>query len=103
MIARVWHGWTRTADAEHYDAHYRNDVLPELRRIAGFRGARLLRRAVADETEFVSLTFFDDIEAVRAFAGTGYESAVVAETARRVLVRFDERVVHYDVSVDGVT
>jgi heme-degrading monooxygenase HmoA len=101
MIARVWHGWTRTADAEHYDQHYRNDVLPELRRIAGFRGARLLRRVEAGDTEFVSMTFFDDIAAVRAFAGTEYETAVVADAARRVLVRFDERVVHYEVSVDG--
>lgn len=98
VIARVWRGWTRTADGHHYDEHYRNEVLPGLRQIAGFRDARLLRRTVSGETEFVSLTFFDDIDAIRAFAGADYEAAVVADEARRVLVRFDERVAHYEVS-----
>jgi heme-degrading monooxygenase HmoA len=76
------------------------EVLAALRQIAGFRGAHLLRRGAADETEFVSLTFFEDIEAIRAFAGTDYEAAVVADEARRVLVRFDDRVVHYEVSAE---
>ena len=101
VIARVWRGWTRTADAHHYDEHYRDGVLPGLERIPGFRGARLLRRGVADETEFVSVTFFDDVDAIRAFAGPEFEVAVVAEEARRVLVRFDDRVVHYDVSAEA--
>jgi heme-degrading monooxygenase HmoA len=100
VIARVWRGWTRAEDGHHYDEHYHNEVLPALRQIGGFRGAHLLRRAAADETEFVSLTFFEDIEAIRAFAGTDYEAAVVADEARRVLVRFDDRVVHYDVTAE---
>ena len=39
--------------------------------VAGFRGARLLRRTIGAETEFVSLTFFEDLDAVRSFAGSG--------------------------------
>lgn len=62
--------------------------------VPGFRGARLLRRTVGDETEFVSLTFFDDLEAVRSFAGSDYETAVVADQADDVLIRFDSRVCH---------
>ena len=98
VIARVWRGWTRAADAHQYDAHYHGEVLPGLGQIPGFRGARLLRRTVAGETEFVSVTFFDDVDAIRAFAGPEFEKAVVAEDARRVLVRFDDRVIHYEVS-----
>jgi heme-degrading monooxygenase HmoA len=101
VIARVWRGWTRTADGHHYVEHYRTEVLPGLRQIDGFRDARLLRRTVSDETEFVSLTFFEDIEAIKAFAGVDYEAAVVADEARRVLIRFDERVVHYDVNAQA--
>lgn len=101
MIARVWRGWTRSVDADRYDRHYRDEVLPTLRRLPGFRGARLLRRTVGDETEFVSLTFFDDLEAIRRFAGDDHETAVVAAEAREVLVRFDDRVRHYDTAVDA--
>jgi heme-degrading monooxygenase HmoA len=57
-----------------------------LGQVAGFRGARLLRRTIGAETEFVSLTFFEDLDAVRSFAGSDYETAVVAEEARKVLI-----------------
>ncbi len=67
-----------------------------LRGVAGFGGAQLLRRTTGDETEFVSLTIFDDLNAVRAFAGSDYETAVVADEARKVLVRFDDHVGHYE-------
>ena len=101
MIARMWRGWTRAEDADRYDRHYRDEVLPTLRRLRGFRGARLLRRTIGTETEFVSLTFFDDLDAIRRFAGDDHETAVVAAEAREVLVRFDDRVAHYDTAVDA--
>jgi hypothetical protein len=49
----------------------------------------------------VSLTFFDDLEAVRGFAGVDYETAVVAEDAPKVLIRFDERVGHYETAFEA--
>jgi hypothetical protein len=110
MIARMWRGWARSAaDADAYESHYRSEVLDSLQGVDGFVGARLLRRAVGDggapdaagaagEVELTSVTFFDDLDAVRRFAGPGYEIAVVAEGARRVLSRFDEHVTHHDVA-----
>ena len=44
------------------------------------------RRTIGEETEFVSLTFFEDLDAVRSFAGSDYETAIVAEEARKVLI-----------------
>ncbi len=99
MITRMWRGWATAGQADGYDRHYPTEVLDHLRGVPGFRGARLLRRSVGDEVEFVSLTFFDDLAAVRAFAGDDYETAVVAEAARRVLVRFDTTVAHFDTAV----
>ena len=100
MITRVWRGWAPAGRAEEYVGHYRCEVLPVLRGVAGFAGARLLRRTRGDETEFVSLTFFDDLDAVRAFTGPDYETAVVADGARGILVRFDERVGHYETAFE---
>jgi heme-degrading monooxygenase HmoA len=97
----MWRGWTRAEDADRYERHYRSEVLSELRQVPGFRGARLLRRTIAGETEFVSLTFFDDLDAIRGFAGSDHETAVVAAEARRVLVRFDERVRHYETAFEA--
>jgi heme-degrading monooxygenase HmoA len=101
MMARMWRGWTRVADAGIYEQHYREDVLAHLTELPGFRGARLVRRTVGAETEFLSLTVFDSLDDVRAFAGDDYERAVVAEPARRVLVRYDDRVSHYTITVEN--
>jgi heme-degrading monooxygenase HmoA len=85
VITRMWRGWTRCDQADRYEEHYRGEVVADLRQVPGFRGARLLRRTIGEETEFVSLTFFEDLDAVRSFAGSAYET-VVAEEARKVLI-----------------
>jgi heme-degrading monooxygenase HmoA len=101
MMARMWRGWTRAADAGRYERHYREDVLAHLTELPGFRGARLVCRTVDGETEFLSLTVFDSLDDVRAFAGDDYTRAVVAAPARRVLIRYDERVTHYRITVEN--
>jgi heme-degrading monooxygenase HmoA len=99
MIARVWHGWAARGNAEAYDTLLRTSVLPALRRVEGYRGARVLRRPDGEETEFVTITVFDSIDAVRAFAGAEYDRAVVSPEARRLLSRFDERTRLYDLAI----
>ena len=96
MISRIWHGWTSRADADTYEAMLRADVLPGIHRVKGYRGAYLLRRDSGDEVEFVTITQFDDLNAVRAFAGSDYEVAVIHEPARKLLRRFDARSQHYE-------
>jgi heme-degrading monooxygenase HmoA len=100
VITRMWRGWAPADRAHEYERHYRSEVLSVLRGVAGFQGARLLRRTTGDETEFVSLTFFEDLDAVRTFAGPEYETAVVADEARAVLVRFEDRVAHYETAFE---
>jgi hypothetical protein len=47
--------------------------------------------------EFVTIMWFGSLAAVRAFAGTDYEAAVVPQAARALLERFEVRSAHYDV------
>jgi heme-degrading monooxygenase HmoA len=100
MIARVWQGWAPAATAGDYQRHYETEVVEHLQQIAGFRGARLLRRPDGDEVMFTSITFFTSMDDVRAFAGDDAEHAVVEEVARRALIRWDARVTHHEVAVD---
>jgi heme-degrading monooxygenase HmoA len=96
MISRIWHGWTKPQHADEYEAMLRADVLPGIHRITGYQGAYLLRRNDGDEVEFVTITQFHDMEAVRRFAGDDYTRAVIHPAARRILTRFDERSAHYE-------
>jgi heme-degrading monooxygenase HmoA len=99
MIARVWHGWASPATADAYQKHFQTEVLRHLDRVDGFRGAQLWRREHEGQVEFVAVTTFDSLDAVRGFAGSDYERAVVEPEARRILSRFDERCEHYQVAV----
>ena len=101
MISRIWHGWTTPANADAYERLLREEVFVGIhgRRIAGFHGIELLRRSLANEIEFVTVMWFDSLDAVRTFAGDDYEVAVVPPAARAVLSRFDPRSAHYEVRI----
>jgi heme-degrading monooxygenase HmoA len=96
MISRIWHGWTKREDADKYEAMLRAEVLPGIHRVKGYSGAYLLRRDGEDETEFVTITQFDDLDSVRGFAGADYTKAVIAPGAGKLLTRYDERSAHYE-------
>src|SRR5450755_3331905 len=76
MIARHWRGWTEIHNAEAYESFLKARVLPELKRIAGYRGGYILRSEGAEEVEFVVVNLFDSIESVRGFAGDDYATPV---------------------------
>lgn len=96
MISRLWHGWTTREGADAYEAQLRADVLPGIHRVPGYRGAYLLRREAGAEVEFVTITLFDDMDAVRQFAGADYERAVIHPEAGKLLTHYDERSAHYE-------
>jgi antibiotic biosynthesis monooxygenase (ABM) superfamily enzyme len=102
VICRLWHGWTKPTRADAYEAYLRDELFPRLaRELAGYRGFHILRLQRASETEFVTLVWFDTLDAVRAFAGDGYEFAVIGDTARNLLTRHDPRCAHYELRDNG--
>jgi hypothetical protein len=73
--------------------------LPSFEQIKGYKGAYLFRDDREIETEFVALTLFGDLEAIRQFAGDDYGAAVMPPEARQLLARFDERSRHYEIVI----
>lgn len=96
MIVRAWRGYASVAAPDLYPRHLLESVRPKLERLAGFRGLSLLRRRTGGEIEYLVLTRWQSMDAIRAFAGDEPELAVVEPEARAALVRFDDRVIHYD-------
>ena len=99
MIARIWFGWTTPENADAYEALLKTKIFPGIlaRNIAGFLRIELLRAPAGEEVEFATVMWFDSLQSVKAFAGADYEAAVVPQTARAVLKRFDARSRHYEV------
>jgi heme-degrading monooxygenase HmoA len=99
MISRIWHGWTSWENADAYEKLLREEIFTGIvgRAIRGYRGIHLLRRDVENAVEFVTIMWFESLDAVAEFAGSDYEVAVVPPAARKLLSRFDQRSTHYEV------
>ena len=99
MISRIWHGWTSFENADKYEELLKQEIFVGInnRKIEGYQGIQLFRRKLENEEEFITIMWFDSIDAVRTFAGEDYEACVVPPKAREILSRFDERSQHYEV------
>jgi heme-degrading monooxygenase HmoA len=97
MIARVWRGYTKPADADAYESMLKPELLPGLSKVKGFRGSYLLRRPEGSEVEFITIILWDSLDDVRAVAGPDYENAVIPEERRKYLARHDAKATHYEV------
>ena len=99
MIGRIWHGWTKPENADAYENLLRKEIFSGIasKNLTGYNGIQLFRRTTENEVEFVTIMWFESIEAIKKFAGEDYETAVVPAKARELLKRFDERSQHYEV------
>jgi heme-degrading monooxygenase HmoA len=97
MIVRTWRGRTSISNQAAYAEHFKRNVIPELQAIKGFLGAALLKRDLPGEAEVFVLTKWISMDAIRVFADSDIEKAVVAPEAAAVLVEYDRTVRHYEV------
>ena len=102
MIARIWHGWTKPADANAYENLLRDEIFPSIaaRKIEGYRGAELFVRDDGDEVEFVTLLRFDSMDAVKEFAGADEGKPVIYPKVEPLITRM-EQARHYQVAIDN--
>jgi antibiotic biosynthesis monooxygenase (ABM) superfamily enzyme len=96
MITRLWRGWTMIDNADAYERFLLSELFPSMRKIPGFRGADVLRRVENDEVAFVTLTRFDSVDAIRAFAGDDHETPVLEPQALALLSRYEQQALHFD-------
>jgi antibiotic biosynthesis monooxygenase (ABM) superfamily enzyme len=96
MITRLWRGWTTVDNADAYEQFLLGELFPSMQEIHGFRGADILRRLEHDEVAFITLTRFDSLAAIQAFAGDDYETPVLEPQALALLARYERRALHFD-------
>jgi hypothetical protein len=97
MLARLWRGATRAADAEAYVDYLRETGLREYRATRGNQGAWVLWRVLGNRAEFITLSLWESPEAIRRFAGDDIERAVFYPEDDRFLVERGLTVDHYEV------
>ena len=99
MIVRLWRGEAATpAKARAYFEHVTGTVFPALKALAGHVDAWLLRREVGTKTEFLAMTLWTSLEAIKAFSGGDIDVAIVEPEGRAALSDFDGFARHYEVA-----
>jgi heme-degrading monooxygenase HmoA len=105
MFARLWCGRSLPKNAFDYAAHVSDTVFPSLRKMHGYRGAQLLRRAIDGRIEFLAVTYWDQLDDVRQFAGGDIEVAKIEPRAKELLSDYDSLARHFELihTVDDPT
>ena len=93
----MWRGRTPVEKADAYHAYLRTTGLKEYAEIPGNLGVYVLRRTEGDAAEFVLISLWDSMDAVRAFAGDDPERAVYYPEDDEYLLEREPTVSHFEV------
>src|SRR5690242_15688930 len=97
MISRMWHGMVPTEKAKAYREFLNARAIPDYRSVKGNISVHILERTEGDTTHFITLTFWENLEAIKAFAGEEVEMAQYYEEDKDFLLEFEPWVVHHEV------
>jgi heme-degrading monooxygenase HmoA len=95
MIARLWRGYSTPEKAAGYRVILLRQILPHINQSQGFGGSFVLERQINGEIEFLIITLWESMDAVRQFAGPKYARAVIHEEAAAFLTSYDTESIHY--------
>ena len=97
MIVRMWHGTVPASKAGAYREFLKARAVPDYQSAEGSLSVHILERKEGDITHFITLTFWKDMDSIKAFAGEGVEAAKYYPEDQDFLLEFEPKVVHYEV------
>lgn len=97
MIARIWKGITPTAKADQFYDYLMETGARDFASLAGNRGMLILRRTVNGQAEFLVISLWDSLDAIKQFAGPNVETARYYPDDSEYLVTLEPGVQHYEV------
>ena len=90
MITRIWHGTTSLENSDEYLEKMKTIALPDYRSTPGNKCAYVLHRIEGGIAHFNLLTLWEDIEAVKKFAGEDYEMPKYYEFDEKMLLELED-------------
>ena len=97
MIARIWHGKTSVENFDSYTAFLKQVAIPDYQETEGFMSLSFLRKIEGDEGHFTLITYWDNLEVIKNFAGQDFEKAKYYPEDDAFLLEFEEKVQHHEV------
>ncbi len=97
MIARIWHGKTGAENVEAYTAVLKRLAIPDYQKTQGFIGLTFLKQIQENEGHFTLISFWENYEVIKNFAGEDFEKAKYYPEDQDFLLEFEEKVNHHEV------
>jgi len=98
MVARIWHGRVPTSKAKQYRDFVNARAIPDYKSVNGNLDVYILEREEGKITHFITLTFWENYEVIKSFAGDDIETPKYYPEDKDFLLEFEEKVVHYKVT-----
>jgi heme-degrading monooxygenase HmoA len=93
----MWHGRVQTSRAKAYREFTNARAIPDYQSIEGNISVHILERTEGDITHFITLTFWKDMESIKAFVGEDVNVAKYYPEDKDFLLEFEPNAVHYEV------
>ena len=97
MISRMWHGRVPTTKARAYREFLVKPAIPDYQSVEGNVSVRILERTEGEITHFITLSFWDNLDVIRGFAGQDIEAAKCYPEDHDFLLELEPKVLHYEV------
>ena len=97
MIARIWHGKTRIEHYEAYTEFTKKTAIPDYSKTPGFIKLSFLRNIKNNEAHYTLITYWENLEVIKNFAGEDFEKAKYYPEDKNFLLEFEEKVEHFEV------
>jgi heme-degrading monooxygenase HmoA len=97
MITRMWHGRVPASKAGPYREFLNTRAISDYQSVQGNLSVHILERNEGDITHFITLTFWKDMDSIRAFADDDVDAAKYYPEDQDFLLEFEPKVVHYEV------
>jgi hypothetical protein len=101
MIVRMHRGKVRKDLKSEYVAYLNQTGLADYGKVAGNQGVYLLCQDLGDNVEFLTITFWTFITAIKKFAGEDYEKTRYYPEDQKYLLKFKETAGHFEALYGG--
>lgn len=100
MVARVWHGRTPLDKADEYRQYLFDVGVKKIATLPGNRGVQMMVAKTADQGEFMVISYWDSVDAIKGYAGANYTKVHDLPRDKDFLIDKESLVRHFDLDVN---
>jgi heme-degrading monooxygenase HmoA len=100
MVARIWHGRTPLSKADEYKQYLFDVGVKKIATLPGNRGVQLMMNRTVEQAEFMVVSYWDSLDAIKGYAGDSYTRVHDLPRDKEFLIDMETLVRHFELDVN---